>query len=241
MERVEEQNVRRAKVLTPSEKLERVALLNKLRCGDHSAYEEVHKRYKVRLHRTALRILRNDAAAEDAVQDALLLAFSRIKSFDGRSSFYTWLTSILTNCCLGELRKQRRRPSLSLDDVFDGDTPWTETIESPQALVDDLLILGERTFVLDKAVSALQPDHRFILVARAEQNLSLAEIARQLGISLAAAKSRALRARKLCAQNARVLMGTQSVSDAQEYVVNKQPGFYGTTHGLPSSGFTGVV
>jgi RNA polymerase sigma-70 factor, ECF subfamily len=181
-------------------------LLGRLRVGDPQAFEELHEEYRSRLFRSALRILRNRHDAEDAIQETLIRAFVKINTFDGRSSLRTWLTSILINCCLGQLRKNKRHPLLSLSETGEGGSAWSDTFSTDSTAADDILIIDEQVSALHQVLSGLKPDLRFILIARYECDLTLAEIASRLQLSFPATKSRALRARKLCARSVRLLL-----------------------------------
>lgn len=186
-------------------------LLRQLRSGDPCGFEQVNRQYRSRLHRAALKILRNVQDAEDAVQETLIRAFVKIDTFDARSSLYTWLTRILINCCLGQLRESRKHPVLSLDETIGcGDTTWAEILASYEEDAADVLVAGEQVSALREAVSRLRPDLRLILTARHLDNMPLAKIALQLGLSLSATKSRAFRARRLCACNVRLLMASDA-------------------------------
>src|SRR5262249_31794810 len=93
-------------------------LVARLRAGDELAFETVVRRHGGRMLTTARRLLRNDEAARDAVQEAFLAAFSAIDRFDGRACLSTWLHRIVVNCALMRLRRQRRRPEESIDDLL---------------------------------------------------------------------------------------------------------------------------
>src|SRR5271170_1711310 len=90
-------------------------LLERARSGDTAAFGELSERCRASLERTALRILRDHAEAEDSVQDSLVKAFVNLQSFDGRSAFLTWATRITINCCLIRLRNRRRVYEKRLD------------------------------------------------------------------------------------------------------------------------------
>jgi RNA polymerase sigma-70 factor, ECF subfamily len=97
---------------------ERVAdesLLHRLRERDPSGYEELVRLYRPRMHSVALRILKSEHDAADAVQEALVAAFRSIERFDGQSRLSTWLHAIVVNVCRMQLRSRRRRPVCSLE------------------------------------------------------------------------------------------------------------------------------
>ena len=86
-------------------------LVELIRIGSHEAFEILRGRHEKSLLKTAIHILRNREDGEDAVQDSFLRAYRRIETFSGRSTVSTWLTRIVINTCLMQLRKQRTRPT----------------------------------------------------------------------------------------------------------------------------------
>ena len=83
--------------------------------GSPAAFAELYSAYSRRLFQTILSITRNPHDAEEALQDTFLRAYLAIKSFEGKSQIYTWLTRIAVNTALMVLRKQRTRPELLFD------------------------------------------------------------------------------------------------------------------------------
>jgi RNA polymerase sigma-70 factor (ECF subfamily) len=165
---------------------------------DVRAVRLVMQRNNQRLFHTAWRILRNREDAEDAVQSAYLKAFAAIKSFVGRSSLSTWLTRIVINDALGQVRSDRRRRS------------WLEA--SPDAASDDyremlmrgsMSVSAERAIargqirqILDDAIDRLPQPFRTVFVLREVEELNVSEVADRLGIPQATVKTRHLRARR---------------------------------------------
>ena len=82
-------------------------VVQKARAGDHQAFRVLVERYQGRAYGLALRVLRDEDAARDAVQDAFLKAYGSLDRFEGRSSFYTWLYRIVMNLCLDRKRRDR--------------------------------------------------------------------------------------------------------------------------------------
>ncbi|MCU1323481.1 MAG: polymerase, sigma-24 subunit, subfamily [Acidobacteriaceae bacterium] len=97
-----------------------------LRLGDGDAFAVLTRRYEKRLLRIAILITKNTEDSEDAVQEAFLKAYWRIETFRGQSSFSTWLTRIVINTCLMQLRKNRTRPHVSLDETNENGTAWVD-------------------------------------------------------------------------------------------------------------------
>lgn len=92
-------------------------LLPGLRSGSGPSYEELVRRYRRGLLGVARRMVHDSEDARDCVQEAFFLAFKNIHSFEGRSSIWTWLRSIVVNVALMRLRYRRRRPEISIEDV----------------------------------------------------------------------------------------------------------------------------
>jgi RNA polymerase sigma factor (sigma-70 family) len=159
--------------------------------GEHHAYVELCKRHSAMVLRTINRITRNKEDSEDALQDSLLRAFTHLPTFDGRSTFSTWLTRIAINSALMILRKKRARPESSFDD----DAWGYFQIPDPSLDPERRFFSREGKRVLRQAVHSLPPLLRDVTVIRYAQEASLGEVAELTGISVAAVKSRLLRAR----------------------------------------------
>ena len=130
------------------------------------------------------------------MQDSFLRAYLALESFEGRASFYTWLTRIAINSALGMLRKRHRRPEISLDS-----TSRQEEETAPEELRDvspnpeQIFEEQQRHAKLVKAIHKLPPSLRETVQSHLAGDCSVKEIAYRLNISQAAAKSRLYRAR----------------------------------------------
>ena len=82
-------------------------VIGAIRAGDRNAFRVLVERYQARAHRLALRILRDEDAARDAVQDAFVKAYNNLGKFEQRSAFFTWLYRLVKNQCLDMLRRDR--------------------------------------------------------------------------------------------------------------------------------------
>jgi RNA polymerase sigma-70 factor (ECF subfamily) len=162
-------------------------------------YEALVRRYGNRLYSTALRILRNDEDARDALQDAFLAAFRAMDSFQGRSGFYTWLYRITVNASLKRLGRRSRQAHTSLDGLlpqFDDqgsrlETQWGNAPRNVEALAQSKQV---RRFVR-QAIDELPENYRTVLLLRDIEELNSRETARILGISVGAVNVRLHRAR----------------------------------------------
>ena len=163
--------------------------------GDHQAYAELCRRYSQRIFRTLLRITGNIADAEDTLQEALLNAYIHIGGFEGRSAFSSWLTRIAINSALMLSRKKRSQPVFSLEtdpetDDFKLPEP-KETSHNPEESCIQNALENE----LAQAIRYLPPTLRVVMQIRYREDAPVAEIAKMLGISKSAVKSRLARAR----------------------------------------------
>ena len=171
-------------------------LASRAKSGDTDAFVELSKRHANKVFQATYRVTRNRQDAEDALQDALLNAFTHMKNFEGRSSFSTWLTRIAINSALMILRKKRNCSEISIDDNDGGvgnSVPW-----EPRSPLDDPeihYVRGERHKLLRKAIHRLPPLHREVIQLRQTKERSVREIAQSLGITVSAVKSRLSRAR----------------------------------------------
>jgi RNA polymerase sigma factor (sigma-70 family) len=124
-------------------------------------------------------------------------AFVHLKTFDGRSQFSTWLTRIAINSALMVLRRKRSHPETSIDGSGDGET-WDQwEVPDNRSNIEDLYIKKEAELKLKEAIESLQPPLRIVMEIQRVHYGSTKEIADAAGISLAALKSRLVRARAL--------------------------------------------
>jgi RNA polymerase sigma-70 factor (ECF subfamily) len=170
-------------------------LVTEAQNGRNEAFELLMNRNFSSSFKLALSILRERQEAEDEVQNAYWKAFQHIGQFQHDSKFSTWMTRIVVNQCLMRLRQTRRAKFLYLDDALIGEDRGTfelvDGCDSPEVTVGS----KELSELLKKEISRIPPLLRNVFVLRDVNELSMAEVAERLGISVAAAKSRLLRAR----------------------------------------------
>ncbi|MBB5060129.1 RNA polymerase sigma-70 factor (ECF subfamily) [Granulicella aggregans] len=171
-------------------------LVELIRIGSHEAFEILRGRHEKRLLKTAIHILRNREDGEDAVQESFLKAYRRIETFSGRSTVSTWLTRIVINTCLMQLRKQRTRPTVSLDEPNELGLSRCDGVPDRSINIEASYVGWERRKLLSIAVSRLKPSLRSVVDAYRQHDYTMAELAEQSGLSVPAAKSRLRRARQ---------------------------------------------
>lgn len=176
--------------------MEEIALVDQARGGDLEAFSELVRRYERRVYRTARHIVQNDEDAEDVLQEAMLKAFEHLDSFQGNSKFYTWLVRIAVNESLMKLRKRKSDRTVSLDESIETDEePIVREIAVWEDNPEQRYSQTELREILDKAIDSLKPIFRTVFILRDVEELSTEETAEILGLSIAAVKSRLLRAR----------------------------------------------
>ncbi|UCI06207.1 RNA polymerase sigma factor [Mesorhizobium sp. B1-1-8] len=170
-----------------------MALVRRALAREADAFRLIIKTHNQRLYRIARGVVRNDAEAEDIVQEAYVRAFSNLGAFRGDASLSTWLSRIVINEALGRLRKGKRT-------VVMADNPEAQIIRFPLNPSDD----PERTMaqrqilgLVERATDSLPDVYRTVFVARVIEGLSIEETADLLGVKPETVKTRLHRARAL--------------------------------------------
>lgn len=172
-------------------------LARRVSTGDVHAFEALMRRYNRRLFRLARATLRDDAEAEDALQEAYLLAFRRIGQFRGEAALGTWLSRLVLNECLARLRRTARRdnvvPIVAAPADMDLDTMATSPDERPDAAAGR----AEMRALIERKLDELPAGFRTVFVLRCVEELTVEETAAALGLPEATVRSRHFRARSL--------------------------------------------
>ncbi len=164
--------------------------------GDRAAFSELVERHYNSCLRLATTILRNRDDAEDEVQNALSKAFEHLGQFQRGCRFSTWLTRIVVNQCLMRIRQIRRNRTVSIDEPWqqeEGATNWE--IPDSRQLPDHAVANEQIRGIIAAEIRRIPPLLRGAFMLRHVESLPMPEVAARLGISVAAAKSRLLRAR----------------------------------------------
>jgi RNA polymerase sigma-70 factor, ECF subfamily len=173
-------------------------LIQRVLRGQDEAFRELVRPYEHALLMTTQAILKNEADAEDAAQEAVLKAFTNLSKFRGDSKFSTWLVRIATNEAFMKLRKERRH---KLHDSLDEQRTDEEGDYIPRDFADwreipsEALQKKELRQAVSRALASLTPKHSEVFVLRDVQHFTIAETAQLLGIRKSAVKTRLMRAR----------------------------------------------
>jgi RNA polymerase sigma-70 factor (ECF subfamily) len=153
--------------------------------GDPHAFSELVRRHRDRMWAVAIRTLRDQEEAADALQEAFISAFRGAASFRAESQVTTWLHRIVVNACLDRLRRRQARPTVPLPDVGTG-----EPIAPGDVMAD-----RDTRFAVQDALAQLSEEQRVPIVLVDVEGYSVAETAQLLGIAEGTVKSRCARGR----------------------------------------------
>jgi RNA polymerase sigma-70 factor (ECF subfamily) len=167
-------------------------LVQRAQRDDERAFGELVTRYETKVYSLALKMLRNPEDAEDVLQDPFLRAYRGIKAFQGHSTFSTWIYRITANSALMRLRK-KQLPTVSIEDADEREAPINIADWAPGPV--ERLMTEETRVAMEDAIEALPPEFRQVFILRDVEELSNAEVAEVLDLSVAAVKSRLHRAR----------------------------------------------
>jgi RNA polymerase sigma-70 factor, ECF subfamily len=172
-------------------------LIKRVCDGDREAFYELVRPHERLVYAIAFSVLKNPADAEDAAQEAVLKAFSHLKSFRGESKFSTWLVQITYNEAKMKLRNARPHLYESLDEGHESEEGdhWPKDFADWRPIPSELLEESEVRKALENAINLLGPIYRDVLILRDINGLSVKETMAILGLSISNVKSRLHRAR----------------------------------------------
>ena len=162
--------------------------------GDTAAFELLMRRHNQRLYRTARAILRDDAEAEDVMQDAYVRAYEHLDQFAGRAKFSTWLTRIAVHEALARVRRRGRFEAI---ETMVGSSGGNMTFASHAPSPEQQAVSAQSNSLLEAAILDLPDGYRSVLMMRDIEELSTSETAECLSLSEENVKVRLHRARAL--------------------------------------------
>lgn len=171
-------------------------LIKSAQRGDLSAFNVLIDRYQNLLYGIALRMLNDESTASDAVQEALISAFSKFRTFRG-GSLRSWLARVTVNACYDELRRKRRQREVPLEQFnMEGeeveDLLW---MIDPAARPDELYESSELEHAIQRSLNTLTPAYREVVVLVDIEGLSYEEASLAARVPVGTVKSRLARAR----------------------------------------------
>ena len=174
--------------------------------GNPEAFGELIQKYQDRLFNGMVQIVRSETEAEDIVQDACVLAFRKLETFQGKSAFFTWLYRISYNVAVSRMR--RRKSTVSLDGEAEVDR-FQLSDDGPRP--GDRLELEEQLTQLHLAMGQLSEEHRSILVLREMQEMDYEAISEILDLPLGTVRSRLHRARSQLREHLEIIMNSRNL------------------------------
>jgi RNA polymerase sigma-70 factor (ECF subfamily) len=187
-------------VKTAGKDLPDTEIARRIALGDRDAFELLMRRCNQTLYRTARSILKDDAEAEDAVQEAYLLAYRAIGAFRGDAKLSTWLIRIVVNEAIARSRKRSRRAEIiQLGGEAEADAnPGEENMsEATPEQPEHAAVRAQTRRLLEGKIDALPEVFRTVFVLRALEELTVEETAASLGIPAATVRTRYFRAKGL--------------------------------------------
>lgn len=169
-------------------------LVTRIVAGENQLFDIVVQRHHRRLFRVAMSIMRNEAEAEDVVQDAFLSAYQHLSQFAGRAKFSTWLSRIAMHRAFAVSAHNARH--VSLDEEYEDDQP-VRVAPDPAPNPEERLYFQELTSLINTAVADLPDSYRTVLLMRQGDEADTSATARELRISQSNVKVRLHRARAM--------------------------------------------
>jgi RNA polymerase sigma-70 factor (ECF subfamily) len=198
-------------------KLSDLEVVARVRAGDVALFEILMRRYNQRLYRVARAILRDDAEAEDVVQQAYVNAYQHLDQFADRASFSTWLTKIAAYEALARARRRARAASAAVP-IDAAPEPTEETmpaLSTSEPSPEHQAFAGELRSLLESAIDALPDAYRSVFVLREVEGLSTSETAECLELTEEAVRTRLHRAKALLRETLYAQAGVAAASAFQ--------------------------
>lgn len=179
-------------------------LVRQAKRGDYAAFERLFERHRTMVFRFAYQMVPYRDDAEDIVQEAFVRAYQNLDRYRDEAKFTTWLLRIVTNLCTDRSRMSNRRQALEQQEAG-GALMWMTVGETDDPVAN--LEADRRVQMLRKALNALPPHHRTMIILRDMEEREYDDIAKILGCTVGGAKLRVLRARRALRDRIAPLLG----------------------------------
>jgi RNA polymerase sigma-70 factor, ECF subfamily len=172
------------------------ALVGAARQGDTRAFEELVVRHRDKIYARAFSMLRNEQEAIDLSQEAWVKGWQRLNQFQGESSFGTWMTRIVINLCLDDLRRQKRQRTDSMEAMEEESGGVERQMPILEVNPTAGLERAELRQRIDRALGQLSHEHRTVLVLHEFEDMEYKQIAKTMECSIGTVMSRLFYARR---------------------------------------------
>ncbi|MST94696.1 MAG: sigma-70 family RNA polymerase sigma factor [Pedosphaera sp.] len=176
--------------------LEDMALVRAAQRGDMQAFEELMGRHRDKIYARAFSMMRNEEVAIDLSQEAWVKGWQRLKQFQGDSSYLTWMTRIIINLCLDQLRKHKRQRAESIELLEEESGGVERQMPVVTSNPTERLERAELRQRIDRALALLSHEHRTVLILHEFEELEYKKIAKQMQCSIGTVMSRLFYARR---------------------------------------------
>jgi RNA polymerase sigma-70 factor, ECF subfamily len=173
-----------------------VQLVAASQAGDMLAFEELVARHRDKIYARAFSMMRNEEEAIDLSQEAWVKAWQRLKQFQGDSSFATWMTRIVINLCLDQLRRQKRTRAESIEQLDEELGGVERQMPVVATNPSEGLERSELRKRIDKAMNQLSYEHRTVLILHEFEEMEYKQIAKVMNCSIGTVMSRLFYARR---------------------------------------------
>ena len=181
-----------------NEKSKEAFLVERLKAGDREAFEVIFRHYVNQVYRQALRLMGNEADAEEVVQDVFLTVYEKAKNFRGQAAFSTWIYRVTLNTAVGRLRRQRKADPVDMEEYLprfreDGHHLVRPVVDWSSG-IEERLMDSEFQTTVREGIDQLQPLDKAVFLSDLD-GFSNREISDTLGLSVQAVKARLHRGR----------------------------------------------
>lgn len=174
---------------------EDLALVERFKAGDHSAFERLVEKYQKNVLNLVYRFTGDGTRAEDLAQEVFVRIFRALGGFEAKAKFFTYLYKVTLNLCLKERERQKRKRTYSLEERLGEDDNRTREVEDPRGSAEDEVERRDTARIVREAIVSLPDDQRTAVILHRYNGLSYEELSEVLNISLPAVKSRLHRAK----------------------------------------------
>ena len=172
-------------------------LIHSALSGNENAYKRLLQKYHDPIYNFIFRMVHDRQQVEDLTQEAFIKAFASLKNFNEEYAFSTWLYKIATNNCIDYIRK-RKLPTYSINKPIQSrDSDYTYEIPDFTFQPDRQIIAGQRTKLLQQAISRLPEKYKRVIHLRHTEERSYEEIAEMLRLPIGTVKAHIFRAREM--------------------------------------------
>jgi RNA polymerase sigma-70 factor (ECF subfamily) len=173
-----------------------VDLVRSAQDGDMQAFEQLVARHRDKVYARAYSMMRNEEEALDLSQEAWVKGWQRLRQFQGDSSFATWMTRIVINLCLDQLRRLHRKRAESLEAMEEESGGVERQMPVIWPNPTEGLERAELRARIDRALGQLSHEHRTVLILHEFEQMEYKEIARHMKCSIGTVMSRLFYARR---------------------------------------------